>query len=301
MRSTIIRNALALLLVAWSFVAFAGLIPQSGPRHHPSGGGGGGDGDTIITVDFQDSAPFQAVGTNGNDNLTAWAAAPTGQWNYTHVTGGGYGGANYVRYEWVDFSVSGDNDSSFTGFTIPSSIGKPGSGWPTNGPFCMRFRIKVETPITGSGNEDMKFAGWHAGVFDGDERVIMHVFTGSSFSSGQSNAAGIQLSLERNINHTTEAARIFVPADETWHHVQMCWRHGASGTSYLRAYLDNNDEENPTAEDTTETTWLFDSAGYDGDFSFGLIGTDGSETDPSAFFQFQDLELGLSFKSGWAP
>lgn len=225
----------------------------------------------------------------------------SGMWDWSHhANGGPVNDCPFMRYHWWDFDLSGDSGGT-AGFTQTGDLFTPAGGWPNPGPYYIRFWIRVNAPIIPKAGADadhiIKWFKWNGDVDDGDNRVFLQMGPGSALA-GHTDAEGIVLSLEHNIDHNNEA-HIFVPADDQWHAVQGAWRHGTVGTGYVKLWLDadNASESTPTHQDTSlGGTWNFNALGYDSQFWWGdQSNSPGAEVDETAEFDTCLIELASTF------
>jgi hypothetical protein len=267
----------------------------------------------LISVDFQDSVPFTAVGTNGVSRDVPVASGVGQWWNYSRVAPGpGNGGWNdrgFLRYVWRSYASSGSgDDAEQAGFSDGGMRFRPSSGWPSD-TFYGRMRIYVESPIIpGSGGDttrQLKFFMWHTDVFDGDQRVIGFFDNGAN--CGASNTSAICFHLERNICHTTDVASVQIPVGQ-WVHLQWAWRHGSRGTSYVKVWRNANSVNNPTAQDldlscelAQGTSWPKDNVGYDAQWWIGNGANTGTRFAQDFVLRVMDFQLDSTFDPSWSP
>jgi hypothetical protein len=270
----------------------------------------------FVTVDFQDSTPFTMTFQGGSRDLqTLGPHGPCANgvyWNFTRVApgvgNGGFNNRGFARYTWCDYDVSRTSMGA-AGWTEAGNHFRPAAGWPTD-TFYGRFRIYIEQPIqVASGGDDsrqLKFFIWHAGVWDGDQRVIGFLDGGSN--CGRSDNTHVCFSLQRNINHNTDSASVPIPIGQ-WAHLQFSWRHGPMGTSFVKVWLNNNTFGSPSAQDLNlssspllpgGTAWPKDNAGYDGQFYIGNGANTGTRFASNFVLRLMDFELDTSFDSTFA-
>ena len=264
-----------------------------------------------VSIDFQDTLPFSMTYQNGTRDLMplgSYGPCANGvYWNFTRVApGAGNGGFNnrgYARYTWCDYDVSRTSMGA-AGWTEAGYHFRPATGWPTD-TFYGRFRIFIEQPISvaagGDNNRQLKFFIWHAGVWDGDQRVMGFLDGGSN--CGASDNTHVCFTLQRNIAHDTDTAGVAIPVGQ-WAHVQFSWRHGALGASFVKVWLNNNNLAAPSAQDLNLTsvpqrpggaTWVKDNAGYDAQFYIGNGANTGTRFASDFVLRLMDFELDSSF------
>lgn len=276
---------------------------------------------TLVTLDFQDTTPFTQV---NHDTTTADADVFSGNgacgganfWNLTRVASGGWNNRGYVSYTWCDWDVSsaGYNSGQAGWFAAASGQYTPTGGWQSTDTYYVRFRIYFETGIIphstapGDVHHQFKFVMLHSGVLDGDHRAMIF-FTSGDYNPVGTHGGGcngdrttqVCVSIQRNINHTTEAAYFLVPVG-AWAHLQFGYKHGAPGTSFVKAYNNNNTVGSPTAEDLTLDTWSFDAQGYQNGYSVGNAANQGTAVDGGSFvYRLMDFQFGLAFDASWYP
>ncbi len=265
-------------------------------------------------ADMQDSSPFLVTGdaTASPVSLDEFTDFPPGAkgsgvfWGFTWNASGGWNNRAYTRWNQWDFDVSGVANTSGNqcGWFGGGSRYRPATGWPNPGPYYMRIRMRVVSPFVGTGgNDGLKFFGTHTGVFGGDHRAIGLIHSGSAFGSSHADADGIQFGIQRSVAHSSnetldEAARVFVPSDGEFHHLQFSWEHGTPGV--LKAWHNNNVFASPDNQDTTESAWLFDEAGYN-EFWLGSNATNGVVVSQDLTFDIQDFEVSDTFDASWYP
>lgn len=268
----------------------------------------------LIVCDFQDTTPFTCSGELGSRDLveinTPGTCAVNTFWGYTRVASGGWNDRGYVEYTWCDYDVSqSGDDSELAGFT-ESGSNFHSSGWPAT-TFYGRARLYMDTPIDvdvgGDNDHQFKWFVWHSGVYDGDQRVIAFLQGGSN--CGEADTTHVCFTLQRNINHNNEFAEVALPLD-TWTHLQWAWRHGVENTSYLRVWMNNDDEGSPTMQDTNlpavptnpggTSEWVKDDTGYDDQFYVGNAANNGTRVDTDFVWRLMDFELDETFDSNWS-
>jgi hypothetical protein len=252
--------------------------------------------------------------TGGNGTVRALDDF-TGTGNRYEFRPDGYAQRGCLRY--IVPAYAGVDGEAIKGFALSSRRFRPVAGWPLPGPFFGRLRMRIapgQTLIPAAGapaDGEFKFFIRAAGAYDGDQRHMLMLFSGSAYGSGRRDEDGIQVSCQRNISHQTEAARGFVPADGQWHHVQWAWRHGPQGQSFLKLWIDTNAVSRPTAQDLVldqvpsvpggTSEWFATSAAYDDQTSFGFCATTGTRLARDFAIDLQDLEEGDAFDPAWAP
>jgi hypothetical protein len=288
----------------------------------------GTSGQTFVTVDFQDEAPPDMVWTSGGGgsrelvpaNNSAATCAEGARWSYTRVASGGYKDRGYYEQRWCAYRTSRATGTwpsgwSGTGFNFePGGTRKPGqNNWPAT-TFFGRMRIFFDSAMTlernGSRRRQLKFFMWHRDVFDGDQRVIGFLESGSN--CGRRDTTHVCFTLQRNVFNNSDTATVALPL-HTWHHVQWSWKHGVEGASYLKIWANNNDESRPTAQDTRlnpdpppaepggTTEWVKANRGYDAPFHFGENASEGTAFREDFVIRVMDFQLGGSFDEKWAP
>ena len=89
-----------------------------------------------------------------------------------------------------------------------------------------------------------------------------------------------------------------------WHHIQVAWRWGDEGTAFQRIYVDQNDPDNPTAENTAFTdlggVWQWPGDALDNQFFWCDISNTGSRVAEDAEIDVMDMEIGETFDPSWA-
>jgi hypothetical protein len=276
----------------------------------------GSAGAQWVTVDFQDPIPFTMQWSGGSRDLGVMGApgpcANGVAWNFTRVGAeagnGGYRDRGYARYTWCSYNTSRMSMGP-GGWTESGVHFRPASGWPST--FFGRFRIFVEQPIRAASGGDVtrqaKFFMWHTDVFDGDQRVIGYLENGAN--CGRSDTNYVCFTLQRNISHHEDTATVALPVGQ-WSHLQFSWRHGALGTSYVKIWLNNNEQSTPTAEDLQldsaptvpgGTAWIKDDRGYDAQFFFGNSANTGTMFSNDFVVRLMDFQLDGSFNPNWSP
>jgi hypothetical protein len=277
-----------------------------------------------VTVSFQDPAPPTMVwtaGGGGSFDLSPAAAfgtncAPNVNWTYRQVPSGGFNNRGYYEQRWCSFYTSGLQGTYPSGWSgsgwrfEPGGTGTIGQNrWPDT--FYGRLRIYIDTPIlygaSGDRRRQLKFFIWHRDVYDGDQRVIGFLESGDN--CGRAPTTHVCFTLQRNINNedgTTVALSL-----DTWHHLQWSWRHGPLGVSFVKIWLNNNNESGPTAQDLNlngvpvvpggTTTWVKDNRGYDAPFNIGSASGSGSARYEADFVvRLMDFQLDGRFDPNYA-
>jgi hypothetical protein len=273
-----------------------------------------------MRADFQDSLPFSMSGDWGSDDLNVVGEPGPGPcangvyWNFSRVApaagNGGFNGRGYARWIWCSYAVSrvagGPGGWSGSGLSF-----RPPTGWPTN-TFFGRVRLYIERPILPAPGGDLrrqfKWFIWHREVYDGDQRVIGFLDSGSN--CGRTDLTHVCFTMQRNINHSADTAAVALPVGQ-WSHLQFSWRHGPSGSSFVKVWLNNNSESAPTAQDLNLTgvpanpggtsEWLKQDRGYDLPFQLGNSANPDSMLLSDFVVRVMDFELDGRFDSTWAP
>lgn len=280
----------------------------------------------VFKCEFQDELPFSctwtASGGGSSDLIESTrvgpaSCAPGVAWNRERVASGGWNSRGYLRQTYCDAPTSGLSGTLPTGFGWgpPRAIDDT---WPAT--FYLRFRIYFEGPIVADRRGDImgtiKWLLWHQGVYDGDQRIIMSFGRGDT--CGAKAAAAVCLSVARNINEGSalnpgagsDVARAPIAVGE-WAHVQVSWRHGVEGTSFLKVWVNNNTEKSPTAQDTALTAvprvpggtseWVRDEKGYNGELQLGNMANNGTSLKEPFVYRLMDFEVGDAFDASWNP
>lgn len=289
---------------------------------------------TLVTLDFQDATPFtnsQWDTGSADDSVFGGAGACGGSnyWNYARTApaagNGGYGDRGFVTWTWCDYDTSTAGISSAQSGWYSSASGQytPMAGWSSSSTFYLRMRLYFTNGLirhpTAPNSETHHHFKWFitnsgdAGNGSGDDRFMMFLSPGNFDPSGGGSGFGggcngnvntqVCVSVQRNINHYTEAAYALIPVGQ-WVHLQMAFKVGANGTSFVKLWVDNNTEASPTAQDTALTsgqTWLLTSTTMDAGYQVGQMANEGTATDTDFVIRMMDVQFGLAFDTAWAP
>jgi hypothetical protein len=272
-------------------------------------------------INFQAAPPYRAVNGSGqsHDLLVVNSPRPKAPgvlWNYTHQTSGGFMNRPFMRYHWWDWDVSGvGHGSDQAGWTAAGSLFRPAGGWPGNGPYYARFRIRVNSPLVPhapvggcDGDTQMKYFIWNGYTPEGTDRVILMFHAGSQFGGSDFNETSIQL--RAGISGSYTATRF---PNREWVHVQIAWRWGQEGSAFQRIYINNNAIGSPTSENLqfndldmngVADSWGSPSGpprGLDNQFFLGDISNTGSCVAEDAALDVMDFELASQFDPTWFP
>lgn len=242
-------------------------------------------------------------------NTTKGPSGTGATWDFTHVgNGSGWNGRNFMRYSrWRN--LDGDPRA---GFNWSLNATPPPGGWSAvrNAPLFVRWRMRVNQHMTEStGHGGMKwmiFGG--PGLADGNNRLILFFYSGSYTASqvGRSGTDAQYTGLCVNAGVSGSRAYSLIP-NGTWVHVQVAVRWGATGTAYQRVYINNNNFNAPSFQNTAFSdlsgqTWSFPDVGggSPGEMWWGNIVTTNSATSSDFNADFMDFEMDDAFDPNWS-
>lgn len=273
---------------------------------------------TIFGCDFQDTSPYNCVRQGGNTDLTESGTSGTcgvasADFQHAQTASGGFNNRGYITFTYCSTAEGGGSGTFPSGFTFTSPSGATDDAWPGVTTFYGRFRIYPENDFD-TGTETVKWFRGHQDVFTGDQRIIG--FLEPPIMCGESSVTHWCFAFARNIgngsgpgNPGTDVARCAVPIG-TWSHVQFSWRHGAVNTSFIKCWVNNNNEASPTAQDLSLTssptvpggqTWARDDAGYQGDWSiFGASSEESLSIGSRITGRLMDWQIGDTFDVTWS-
>lgn len=289
---------------------------------------------TLTTLDFQDSSPFnQLTHTSTTPAVTERSnqgtCGGTNFWSFTRTaaaTGnGGYNNRGFVRWVWCDYdTTTAGFGSGQSGWYSGSAEFTPTAGWQSTDTVYIRMRLYFETglirkagvsqvvegnTVTSETHHHFKWMLLQKGT-GGDNRAIIFFSPGdlNTVAAGWSSGTGgncnsnvnqyVCVSIQRNIDHGTCAAYVPVPVGQ-WVSMQFAFKTGATGTGFVKAWLDNNTSGSPTAQDTSCDPWTFNATDMDGGFDLGNAANNGTATDNDFAVRMMDAQIGLAFDSSW--
>jgi hypothetical protein len=225
-------------------------------------------------------------------------------WDYQHMTDGtGFQGRNFVRMYWWDYDVSRVPEQEIGFIFAGSSLTTPSGGWRDGVEYFIRFRIRQHSPPLalggGPGTVNNKFliTNW------GGTRAMIHMRTAGGYACGPLDSGTypaqdwVSMRISRNIDGPDDGYCANIPVRlRQWNHLQYSIRFGASGTAFVKAWVNNNSYSSPSAADTTGSSW--GEVGMDGPWQLGGYVSDESIQD--VVWDLQDFEVATSFNSQWS-